>query len=220
MGHRTLNQKWATKIIHRLLLKGAAADELLAAVRQSAVDRQPLERSVAAEDFGRFLISLGQQRGLSKPDLAVKFGMRLPNLLDIEKGRTVPSPLLASRLAFRLKLSPGEAATYFRHLGEALRKNSPVAKSTSTPELCSLNEWLVFARDPAITAPVSVASEVYDLPNAKKAIPAVNRALAALRRQFGAQVRNRSSYPAPPINAWCRHPDGKVTLFLAVGVTF
>jgi len=145
-------------------------------------------------------------------------GIQQPDLVAIEKGRAVPSPLLAGKLVGQLSMSPTEISAYFRLLGEALLEHSPVSRSTTAPALCAFAEWLLLSQVQAATR-VSAGVEIAAIPNTESFIGQMRAGWSDLEQQLTAEQRGAVAEMAPPIpNAYIEHSDGTATLVVPLKI--
>lgn len=63
-----------------------------------------LEEQYGALTFGSLLKAWRKSEGLSQTAFAKKIGFSVQNLNDLEKGRRIPSPTRAAKIAKKLKL--------------------------------------------------------------------------------------------------------------------
>lgn len=63
-----------------------------------------LEKSYGQLSFGSFLSSWRQSENLTQKDFAKKLNLSTQNLNDLEKGRRIPTPTRASKIAKKLGL--------------------------------------------------------------------------------------------------------------------
>jgi transcriptional regulator with XRE-family HTH domain len=214
-----LDMELARQIADPCGIRDAAADELFTAVRKAAAKPKSAEEPNPAQKFGKYLGALRRSKNPKIRRLAKEWELPHSNLLAMESGRTVPSPLMGARIAAKLQLSPEQAAEYFRLLGDALLERSAVSKCTSVPALCSLAEWVLFTQARTALKAASVCP-VSRIPNVENTIQQVQAALAEAGRQFEAQARNLPGATASPLMAaWISRADGKTTLMLPVTVT-
>lgn len=221
VGQRALDRQLAEKFIAKCGLSEEAAEQLLAAVEQhSGRGTQAEARSGPARTFGKFLAGLRKKHGRSVRYLAAELGQEYPNLVAIETGRSVPSPLLAQQIARKLGLANKDASEYFRLLADALVQHSAVAKYTSVPALCSLAEWVLFSQGEIKAKSVTVGQPVSTIPNPDKAITLIQQALSEASKQFESQARSGIDASAARMASACiQHEDGRVTVILPIAVT-
>lgn len=89
-----------------------------------------LERELGPITFGSVLKSWRTADGISQTAFAKKMGLSVQNLNDLEKGRRIPSPSRAAKIAKKLGVS--EMALIQLSLRDALKKEGFKYKVTLT----------------------------------------------------------------------------------------
>jgi transcriptional regulator with XRE-family HTH domain len=65
---------------------------------------EKLEKKYGVLTFADMLKSFRESEGLSQTAFAKRLGLSVQNLNDLEKGRRIPSPLRAAKIAKKLKI--------------------------------------------------------------------------------------------------------------------